>query len=88
MLADCSDYDIWNDRGLFDFKERAMVSKAQVIFTFTINNSKETQQVSFREAANWYFRKYERDIAVVRRKCDDEVAIFSKKNIRKQKKLI
>ena len=65
-----------------------MVSKAQVIFTFTINNSKETQQVSFREAANWYFRKYERDIAVVRRKCDDEVAIFSKKNIRKQKKLI
>lgn len=65
-----------------------MVSNAQVIYTFTINNSKETEQVSFREAANWYFRKYEKDIAVVRRKCDDEVAIFSKNKKRKQKKLI
>lgn len=65
-----------------------MASNAQVIYTFTINNSKETEQVSFREAANWYFRKHEKDIAVVRRKCDDEVAIFSKNKKRKQKKLI
>ena len=65
-----------------------MASNAQVIYTFTINNSKETEQVSFREAANWYFRKYEKDIAVVHRKCDDEVAIFSKNKKRKQKKLI
>ena len=65
-----------------------MASNAQVIYTFTINNSKETEQISFREAAKWYFRKYEKDIAVVRRKCDDEMVIFSKNNVRKQKNLI
>lgn len=67
-----------------------MVSKAQVIYTFTINNSAVTEQISFREAAKWYFKRTGKNQAVVRRNCDDEMAIFNKKDstVSKQKKII
>lgn len=66
-----------------------MASKAQLIFTFLIAGI-EYEAISFREAAKKYFKRHNAQVAIVRRKCDEEVAVIRIKNnnVSYQKKII